>query len=45
MIRSGLWQAIAFYLVVVLAFLGVTVEPYVDRLEFGEQLIRLWRTG
>lgn len=24
---------------------GVTVEPYDDRLEVGEQLIRLWRTG
>jgi hypothetical protein len=24
---------------------GVTVEPYDDRLDFGEQLIRLWRTG
>ncbi len=24
---------------------GVTVEPYDDRLDVGEQLIRLWRTG
>ena len=23
---------------------GITVEPYDDRLEVGEQLIRLWRT-
>lgn len=24
---------------------GVTIEPYDDRLDVGEQLIRLWRTG
>jgi len=24
---------------------GVTAEPYDDRLDVGEQLIRLWRTG
>jgi hypothetical protein len=24
---------------------GVTVEPYDDRLDVGEQLIRLWRAG